>query len=60
MKRRSSSLSSAAEEVMGMIQDLCNLAGYGIHSGINLGEKGEAAANYILGKLRERSQTGTN
>ncbi len=51
MKRRSSSMSPVAEEVMGMIQDLCDLAGYGIHSGINIGEKGEAAANYILGKL---------
>jgi hypothetical protein len=51
MESRISSVSSVAEEVMGMIQDLCSLAGYGIHSGINVGEKGNAAANYILGKL---------
>jgi hypothetical protein len=48
---KSVSKSSAAEEVMGIIQDLCNLAGYGIHSGINVGKKGDAAANYILNKL---------
>jgi hypothetical protein len=48
---KSVSKSSAAEEVMGIIQDLCNLAGYGIHSGINIGKKGDAAANYILNKL---------
>jgi hypothetical protein len=51
MKRKNSSISSSAEEVMGIIQDLCDLAGYGIDSGINVGEKGDAAANYILGKL---------
>jgi hypothetical protein len=51
MKRRNFSISSAAEEVMRMIQDLCNLAGYGVHSGINVGKKGDTAANYILGKL---------
>jgi hypothetical protein len=51
MKRRNFSISSVAEEVMRMIQDLCNLAGYGVHSGINVGEKGDAAAHYILGKL---------
>jgi hypothetical protein len=51
MKRKNSSISSIAKEVMGMIQDLCDLAGYGLHSGINVGEKGDAAASYILGKL---------
>jgi hypothetical protein len=51
MKRRNFRISSVAKEVMRMIQDLCNLAGYGVHSGINVGEKGNAAANYILGKL---------
>jgi len=51
MKTRSSSMSSAAEEIMEMIQDLCDLAGYGVHSGINIGKKGDAAANYILDKL---------
>ncbi len=52
MERRSSSIPSTAKEVREMIQDLCDLAGYGIHSGINVGEKGEAAANYILNRLR--------
>jgi len=51
MKRKSSSMSSVGKEVMGIIQALCDLAGYGIHSGINIGEKGDTAANYILGKL---------
>ncbi len=58
MKRRKFSISPVAEEVMGVIQDLCNLAGYGIHSGINLGEKGDAAANYILGKLHAAGLKG--
>jgi len=51
MNRRNSNTSSVGEEIMGIIQALCDLAGYGIHSGINIGEKGDAAANYILGKL---------
>lgn len=45
------SISNTAEEVMRIIHDLCDLAGYGIHSGINVGEKGNTAANYILDKL---------
>lgn len=51
MEGKSVSKSSAAEEAMEMIRDLCDLAGYGIHAGINIGKKGDAAANYILGKL---------
>jgi hypothetical protein len=51
MKRKNSSASTIAGEIMGVIQDLCDLAGYGIHSGINVGEKGDAAARYILDKL---------
>ncbi len=51
MDRRNSNISSVGEEIMGITQALCDLAGYGIHSGINIGEKGNAAANYILGKL---------
>jgi hypothetical protein len=37
---------------MGMLFDLCNIAGYGIHSGIHSGPKADRAAQYILGKLR--------
>jgi hypothetical protein len=51
MKKKNLNVSSVAREVMGIIQDLCDIAGYGIHSGINIGEKGDEAANYILGKL---------
>jgi hypothetical protein len=51
MENISSRKSSTASEIMEMIQDLCDLAGYGIHSGINIGIKGEEAANYILDKL---------
>jgi hypothetical protein len=51
MIQENSAISSAAEEVMRIIQHLCDLAGYGIHSGINIGGNADAAANYILGKL---------
>lgn len=51
MKSKLSSTPPVAGEIMGMIQELCDIAGYGLHSGINLGEKGDVAANYILGKL---------
>ena len=40
-----------AKEIMGMIEELCDIAGYGIRSGINVGEKGKAAADYIIEKL---------
>jgi hypothetical protein len=52
MDSKDSRISLASGEVMEIIRDLCSLAGYGIHSGINIGKKGEEAANYILGKLR--------
>lgn len=45
------------EEVMGMIYDLCDIAGYGIDSGIQTGSKGKKAANYILGKLHAAGLT---
>jgi hypothetical protein len=41
-----------AEQVMEMLYDLCDIAGYGIHSGIQTQPKGDQAANYILKKLR--------
>jgi len=51
VEKEKANLSSIATEIMGTIQELCDIAGYGIHSGINVGEKGEAAARYILDKL---------
>ena len=41
------------EKVMEMLQDLCDIAGYGIHSGIQTQPKADQAANYILKRLRE-------
>jgi len=41
-----------AEEVMEMLYDLCDIAGYGIHSGIQTQPKADQAANYILKRLR--------
>ncbi|MBN2240546.1 MAG: M28 family peptidase [Dehalococcoidales bacterium] len=52
MNSDSSGTSSAATEIKEMIQDLCDLSGYGVHSGINIGEKGETAVRYILEQLR--------
>lgn len=42
-----------AEEAMDMMYDLCDIAGYGIGSGINVGEKADEAAAYILDKLHK-------
>lgn len=53
MEKNSFGNSSTVEEIKEMVQDLCDLAGYGVHSGINVGEKGETAANYILKKLHD-------
>jgi hypothetical protein len=53
MEKNSFGNSSTVEEIKEMVQDLCDLAGYGVHSGINVGEKGETAANYILNKLHD-------
>jgi hypothetical protein len=41
----------AAQEILEMLRDLCDIAGYGIESGTNVGEKGEKAACYILNRL---------
>jgi hypothetical protein len=41
-----------AQEVMGMLFDLCDIAGYGIYSGIHPGPKADRAAQYILDRLR--------
>ena len=37
--------------IMSMTQDLCDIAGYGIHSGIRPGTSGDRAARYIMDKL---------
>jgi len=44
---------SMIEEIMEMIQDLCDLSGYGIHSGINIGKKARGAAEYIKDRLQQ-------
>ncbi|UCE35527.1 MAG: hypothetical protein JSV40_06415, partial [Deltaproteobacteria bacterium] len=46
------------EKIMGMIHDLCDIAGYDIDSGIQTGPKAEEAANYILAKLHDAGLTG--
>jgi hypothetical protein len=38
-------------DIMNMIQDLCDIAGYGIHSGIKPGKSADRAARYIVEKL---------
>lgn len=58
MKKKISGLYPIAEEVMGMIHDLCGIAGYGIHSGTRPGEKSDTAAQYILDKLHAAGLTG--
>ncbi|MBN2059155.1 MAG: M28 family peptidase, partial [Deltaproteobacteria bacterium] len=40
------------KEIMEIISELCNIAGYGLDSGIRPGKSGDDAADYILGKLR--------
>jgi hypothetical protein len=51
MKRATSNFSPVAEAIMKMIHELCDMAGYGIHSGIRAGKTGNIAAHYILDKL---------
>jgi len=43
----------AAKSIIEMLNDLCEIAGYGIRSGINVGEKSDRAAYYILDKLHK-------
>jgi hypothetical protein len=43
---------SPEQDVQQMLQELCDIAGYGIHSGIHPGPKADEAANYILSKLQ--------
>jgi len=46
-----------AEVIMEMIQDLCDIAGYGIHSGTRPGEKADMTAKFILDKLHTAGLT---
>ena len=57
MKRVSVSKSTVAEEIMEMIRELCDIAGYGVHSGIGPGPKADEAAHYILRKLHAAGLT---
>ena len=57
MKANNNTASSLEKDIMKMIQELCNIAGYGIRSGINVGEKGNEAASYILKKLHAAGLT---
>ena len=41
------------QEVRQIAQELCDIAGYGLQSGIHPGPKADEAANYILNKLME-------
>jgi hypothetical protein len=45
---------SPEKEAQDMLYDLCDIAGYGIHSGTNRQPKADQAANYILNALRKR------
>lgn len=58
MKKTTLSISHIAEEIMGIIYELCDIAGYGINSGIHPGKTGDAAAYYILDKLQTAGLTG--
>jgi len=51
MKKTALRIPPVAEEIMGIIRELCDIAGYGIHSGIRAGETGDRAAHYILSEL---------
>ena len=49
--------SRAAEEIMQITRELCEIAGYGIRSGIHPGPKADQAAHYILEKLHAAGLT---
>jgi len=57
LKRKKFRVSPAAKKIMKMTQDLCDIAGYGINSGIRVGKTGDAAVEYILGKLHTAGLT---
>ena len=53
MKQNEFEASPISDEIMEIIKELCDISGYGITSGIHIGEKGQAAARYIRDKLHE-------
>jgi hypothetical protein len=57
MKRATFSIPPVAREIMEIIRELCDIAGYGIHSGIHPGPKADEAARYILQKLHAAGLT---
>jgi hypothetical protein len=57
MKRATFSIPPVAGEIMEIIRELCDMAGYGIHSGIRAGETGDTAAHHILDKLHAAGLT---
>jgi hypothetical protein len=57
VKSRNLCLPPVDKEVMKITQDLCDIAGYGIHSGIHPGPKADKAAHYILEKLHAAGLT---
>jgi len=57
VKSKNLSVPPIAKEVMSITQELCDIAGYGIHSGIHPGPKADKAAHYILEKLHAAGLT---
>ena len=57
MKDKNLCLLLIAEEVMKITRELCDISGYGIHSGIHPGPKADEAAKYILEKLHAAGLT---
>jgi len=58
MKRVKASVSHISEDTMKMISELCDIAGYGINSGIHPGRTANSAASYIFDKLHRAGLTG--
>ncbi len=58
MNSKISYIPNVAEEIMRIIQELCNMAGYGIHSGTRPSKKADDSANYIISKLHTAGLTG--
>ena len=49
--------SQTAKEIKGIVQDLCDISGYGINSGTRCGPKLDAFVDYIHNKLHAAGQT---
>ena len=52
-------ITHVVEQIMDMIHALCDIAGYGLNSGIRPGESGDRTATYILSKLHAAGLTTT-